>query len=61
VSDDEVFARLIYYARVQLMFSEEEFWTMPIGEFLDYWTAHKQFHGIEKPKRQVFIDDIIPI
>ncbi|WP_202621537.1 hypothetical protein [Anaerocolumna sedimenticola] len=38
----------------------EEFWLMPIGLFFDLWTCHKQWHGIEKPKRTQTIDDIIP-
>lgn len=34
---------------------------MPLGKLLDLWTCHKQFIGIEKPKREVTIDDVIPI
>jgi len=34
---------------------------MPIGELLDQWEIHKQFIGMAKPKREVFIDDIIPV
>jgi len=33
---------------------------MPIGEFLDQWEIHKQFSGLANPKRELFIDDIIP-
>lgn len=33
---------------------------MPIGELLDQWEIHKQFIGIIKPKREVFIEDVIP-
>ncbi len=40
--------------------SEDEFWLMPIGLFLDLWTCHKQFLGMEKPKRDISIDDVIP-
>jgi hypothetical protein len=39
---------------------EDEFWLMPVGYFLDLWTCHKQFLGIEKAKRLLSIDDIIP-
>jgi len=39
---------------------EDEFWLMPIGLFLDMWACHKQFLGLEKPKRHYTIDDIIP-
>jgi len=38
----------------------EEFWLMPIGLFLDLWTCHKQWHGLEKPAREQSIDDAIP-
>ncbi len=38
----------------------EAFWLMPIGLFLDLWACHKQFLGMEKPKRTFSIDDIIP-
>jgi hypothetical protein len=38
----------------------DDFWLMPIGLFLDLWTCHKQFIGVEKPKREVFIDEVIP-
>lgn len=33
---------------------------MPFGLLLDLWECHKQYHGITKPKRGAFIDDIIP-
>ena len=39
---------------------EEEAWLMPFGYLLDLWECHKQFTGISKPKRELFIDDIIP-
>jgi len=29
----------------------EEFWLMPIGLFFDLWACHKQWHGIEKPRK----------
>jgi len=34
---------------------------MPIGKLLDLWTCHKQFIGVEKAKREVSIDEIVPI
>lgn len=55
-----MFTRLIYYGTVQLRRTEEEVWLMPIGYLLDLWECHKQFLGIAKPKRELFIDDIIP-
>ena len=33
---------------------------MPFGLLLDLWECHKQFTGMAKPKRELFIDDIIP-
>lgn len=33
---------------------------MPIGHLLDQWEVYKQFNGMAKPKREHFIDDIIP-
>lgn len=27
---------------------------------MDLWECHRQFIGIAKPKREVFIEDIIP-
>ena len=34
-----------------MQMSEEKFWFMPIGKFLDFWTCHKQFMGMEKPRQ----------
>jgi len=34
---------------------------MPLGELLDQWEIHKQFEGLAKPKRELFIDEIIPV
>jgi hypothetical protein len=33
---------------------------MPVGDLLDQWEIHKQFTGMAKPKREYFIDEIIP-
>lgn len=33
---------------------------MPFGYLLDLWECHKQLKGISKPKRELFIDDVIP-
>ena len=51
----------MYFGRVQMGLSADEFWFMPIGLFLDLWTCHKQYVGIEKPKKNLTIDDIIPL
>jgi hypothetical protein len=40
--------------------SENEFWLMPIGLFLDLWACHKQWLGLEKPMRTQNIDSVIP-
>lgn len=60
MSDDELFTRLLYYGTVQLNRIETEVWLMPIGKLLDLWTCHKQFLGIEKPKREWTIDEVVP-
>ncbi|TFZ41859.1 hypothetical protein E4100_00465 [Soehngenia longivitae] len=60
VKDEEIFTRLIYYGTVHLNRTEEETWLMPIGLLMDLWECHKQFLGITKPKRELYIDDIIP-
>jgi len=41
--------------------SEDRFWHMPIGLFLDLWAAHKQWLGLEKPLREQTIDDLVPV
>lgn len=33
---------------------------MPIGLILDLIECHKQYYGISKPRKETFIDDIIP-
>ncbi|NCB27157.1 MAG: hypothetical protein EOM62_17130 [Bacteroidia bacterium] len=60
MNDEELFTRLLYYGTVQLNRSEEETWLIPIGLLLDLWECHKQWNGLAKPKRELFIDDIIP-
>lgn len=40
--------------------SSEEFWLMPVGLFLDLWECHKQWNGIARPKREFYIEDIVP-
>lgn len=55
-----MFTRLLYYATVPLGRSEEEAWLMPIGYLLDLWECHKQFLGLARPKRELFIDEIVP-
>ena len=33
---------------------------MPIGHLLDQWEIYKQFHGLSQPKREHFIEEVIP-
>ena len=60
MSDAELFTRLLYYGTVHLNRSEEETWLTPLGLLLDLWECHRQFLGMSKPKREMFIDDVIP-
>ncbi|PKR84049.1 hypothetical protein CWO92_16160 [Heyndrickxia camelliae] len=60
VSDEELFTRLLYYGISVLHLTMDEFWLMPFGLLLDLWECHKQYQGLAKPKREMFIDDIIP-
>ncbi|WP_461206128.1 hypothetical protein [Clostridium sp. DL1XJH146] len=61
MSDEELFIRLIYYGIAQLNKREESVWLMPIGYLMDLWECHKQFIGISKPRKEYFIDDVIPV
>ena len=60
VTDEELFTRLLYYGMAHLHMKQDEVWLTPFGLLLDLWECHKQYNGIAKPKREVFIDDIIP-
>jgi len=55
-----LFARLIFYGTTLLGRQESEVWLMPIGHLLDQWEVYKQFNGLAKPKRENYIDKIIP-
>ena len=55
-----MFTRLLYYGTVHLNRSEEESWLTPIGLLMDLWECHRQFLGMAKAKRELFIDDVIP-
>ena len=55
-----MFVRLIYYGTVHLNRTEEETWLMPLGYLLDLVECHRQYHGMSKPKKEIFIEDIIP-
>ncbi|WP_169823062.1 hypothetical protein [Anaerobacillus alkalilacustris] len=56
-----MFIRLIYYGTAHLNRREEEVWLTPFGYLLDLWECHKQFTGIAQPKKEVSIDDVIPM
>ena len=58
-SDDELFARLIFYGVTLLGRSEREVWLMPLGALLDQWEAYRQFHGLAEVKREHYIDEIL--
>ena len=40
--------------------SQDEVWLTPFGLLLDLWECHKQYTGQAKPKREYYIDDVIP-
>ena len=61
MTDAETFTRLYYYGTVQMRMTAEEFWLTPLGLFLDLWTCHKQFLGLEKAHRKISIDDVVPV
>jgi hypothetical protein len=52
---------LLHYGVTQLHRVEADVWLMPVGDLLDQWEIHKQFTGMAKPKREYFIDEIIPV
>ena len=61
MSDEEAFARLLFYGVTLLGRSEREVWLMPLGALLDQWEVYKQFHGLAKVTAQYAIDDIISV
>ena len=61
MNDDELFTRLFYYGTAQLHLASEEVWLMPFGFLPDLWECHKQFMGIAKPKREMYIDEVVPM
>ena len=60
MSDDESFARLVFYGVTLLRRPEREVWLMPLGALLDQWEVYRQFNGLSKPANSVTIDDVIP-
>ena len=60
MSDEETFARLLFYGVTLLSRSEREVWLMPLGALLDQWEIYKQLHGLAKAKAECAIDEIIP-
>ena len=41
--------------------SEDETWLTPLGLLLDLWECHRQFLNMAKTKRELTIDEIMPI
>ena len=60
MSDEETFARLLFYGVTLLGRQEREVWLMPLGALLDQWEAYKQFYGIAKAKTEYTIEEIVP-
>ena len=50
----------MYYGIAQLHLSAGEMWLMPFGLLMDLWECHKQYNGLAKPYRELFVDEIIP-
>jgi len=61
VSDEETFARLLFYGVTLLSRPEREVWLMPLGALLDQWEVYQQFHGLTKAKVEYSIEDVIPV
>ena len=36
-------------------------WLMPLGHLMDQIEIYKQFHGLAKPKKEVTIDEVVPV
>ena len=51
---------MLFYGVTLLNRTEEEVWLMPLGHLLDQWEIYKQFNCLSKPKRDHFIDEVIP-
>ncbi|MBT9792769.1 hypothetical protein GPL02_07450 [Clostridium sp. MCC334] len=50
----------MYYGIAHLYLSQDEVWSIPSGLLPDLWECNKQYHGMAKPKREMYIDDTIP-
>ena len=61
MSDEETFARLLFYGVTLLGRPEREVWLMPLGALLDQWEVYQQYHGLAKVKVEYFIEDLIPL
>ena len=61
MSDEETFARLLFYGVTLLERTEREVWLMPLGALLDQWEVYKQYHGMAKAKIEYAVDEIIPV
>lgn len=49
---------LYYIGRVQLGFSEDEFWRLTARKLLLTWDEHCKFNGWKKEEKEVYIDEL---
>lgn len=52
---------LFYIAKVELNFTEKEFWRLTPRKLLAVWDEHCRFHGLNKEDRKtrdVYIDQV---
>ena len=54
-----MFSRFEFIGVTLLKRTLTEFWTMPIGAFLDQWEIYRQYNGLARPYRETFIDEIL--
>lgn len=59
-SIDATYTRLMFYGTTLLNLNEYEVEYLPIGYLLDLIECYKQWNGISNPKREEFIDEVIP-
>lgn len=60
-SDEAAFTRLEYIALAHLHLTRAEVGLLRFGHLLDLIECWRQEAGISKPRRNVTIDDVIPV
>ena len=60
MSDEETFARLLFYGVTLLGRAEREVWLMPLGALLDQLEAYRQYQGIASVKKELSIEEVVP-